>query len=187
MILVNGCSFTSGEESPIAWPSLIPNTVNIAKAGASNDYILRSTVDYIEQHDNITHVVIAWTSPHRIEINEKHLTASSQAKYGKVVDEVFKDWNNDWAFNKFLTQIKLMASYLKGRGIPYIFVSTFDIQIMANLTIVSPYNYLGWPYYGIVEIMGDCPKGPGGHPLELGHQRIADYINEHIRHLGWIS
>ena len=40
---------------------------------------------------------------------------------------------------------------------------------------------------GMVEWMGDCPKGPGGHPLELGHQRIAKKINEHIRNLGWLS
>jgi hypothetical protein len=28
----------------------------------------------------------------------------------------------------------------------------------------------------MLEWMGDCPKGPGGHPLELGHARIADAI-----------
>ena len=27
MILVNGCSFTTGEESPVAWPSLIRETL----------------------------------------------------------------------------------------------------------------------------------------------------------------
>ena len=187
MILVNGCSFTSGDESSIAWPSLISDTVNIAQSGASNDYILRSTVEYVESHNNVETVIIAWTSPHRIEIGKKHLTASSQRKYGNIVDVVFKDWNKDWAFDKFLTQIKLLAVYLKGNGIRYLFVSAFDIQDMANHSIVPPYNYLGWPHYGLVEMMGDCPKGPGGHPLELGHQRIAERINEHIRNLSWIS
>ena len=186
MILVNGCSFTSGEESPIAWPSLIVDTVNIAQAGASNDYILRTTVEYIEEH-GADHVIIAWTSPHRIEISQKHLTATSQAKYGRIVDEVFKDWDGFWAFNKFLVQVKLLASYLKGKNIPYVFVSAFDIQTMASYSTIAPDTYLGWPYEGLVEWMGDCPKGPGGHPLELGHQRIAETINEHIRHLGWVS
>ena len=185
MILVNGCSFTSGEESPIAWPTLIPKTINIAQPGASNDYILRSTVDYIETND-IESVIVAWTSPHRIEVSRKHLTPSSQRKYGNVVDEVFKDWDSVWAFDKFLTQVKLLSTYLNHKQIPYVFVSAFDIQNIANGN--SPcYTYFGWPNEGLVEWMGDCPKGPGGHPLELGHQRIAERINEYIRHLGWIS
>ena len=185
MILVNGCSFTSGEESSVAWPSLISGTVNIAEPGASNDYILRTTVEYIEQHD-VSHVIVAWTSPHRIEINCKHLTPNSQRKYGTVVDEVFKDWNNDWAFEKFLVQVKLLSTYLVSKQISYVFVSAFDIQSIASPK--SPcYTYFGWPNEGLVEWMGDCPKGPGGHPLDLGHQRIAEKINEYIRHLGWVS
>ena len=183
MILVNGCSFTSGEESTVAWPSLIPNTINIATPGASNDYILRSTVDALEVIDDITHVIIAWTSPHRIEISKKHLTATSQGKYGEVVKVVFGDWNYQWAMDKFKTQVKLLDRYLV--NIPHLFVSAFDIQQMAEGTLID--NYLGWPKEGIVEWMGDCPRGPGGHPLELGHQRIAEHINEHIRNLGWIS
>ena len=185
MILVNGCSFTSGEESPIAWPSLISDTVNIATPGASNDYILRTTVNYIEKND-VSRVIIAWTSPNRIEINQKHLTPTSQRKYGEIVDIVFQDWDNAWAVDKFLTQIKLLSTYLVHKQISYVFVSAFDIQSIAG-SDPGCYSYLGWPNEGIVEWMGDCPKGPGGHPLELGHQRIADKIYEHIRHLGWIS
>jgi hypothetical protein len=30
-------------------------------------------------------------------------------------------------------------------------------------------------------------KGPGGHFLDDGHKKVADKINEHIRHLGWVS
>ena len=46
---------------------------------------------------------------------------------------------------------------------------------------------IDWPNGHMCEWMGNSPKGPGGHPLELGHQRIAERINEHIRNLGWIS
>jgi len=188
MILVNGCSFTSGEESPVAWPNLISNKiVNIAQPGASNDYILRTTVDYIENND-VNQVIVAWTSPHRIEISSKHLTPNSQRKYGNLVDDVFKDWDNQWAFNKFLIQVKLLSTYLRSKQISYVFVSAFDIQSMATVdTPAGCYSYFGWPDQGLVEWMGDCPKGPGGHPLELGHRRIAEKINEYIRNLGWIS
>jgi hypothetical protein len=186
MILVNGDSFTAGEESSIAWPSLIADTVNIANSGASNDHIIASTVFYIQTVTIPDHVIIAWTNPDRIDISGKYLTATSQERYGKsLVDEVFKDWNKNWARTKFLTQIDLLHGFLESKHIPHLFVSTFDIQTWATGPMDEFYH--GWPNQGLVEWMGDCPKGPGGHPLELGHQRIAEKINEHIRHLGWIS
>lgn len=186
MILVNGDSFTAGEESAIAWPSLVPGSVNIATPGASNDYIMSSTVFYVQSMTPPNYIIVAWTSPDRIDIGGKHITPTSQARYGDtLVNEVFKDWNTDWARIKFLTQIDLLHGFLESKRIPHLFVSTFDIQTWAQ----GPLDdfYLGWPKEGIVEWMGDCPKGPGGHPLELGHQRIAERINEHIRHLGWVS
>ena len=186
MILVNGCSFTSGEESPVAWPSLVPGSVNIAVAGASNDYIVRSTVNYINNTEEYpVKVIIAWTSPNRIEISKNHLTANSIKKYGQVINEVFREWDQDWARDKFLTQVELLHAFLSYKLIPHFFVSAFDIQTWA--TSAKTYPWLGWPDQGLVEWMDNCPKGPEGHPLELGHQRIADKINEHIGNLGWFS
>jgi hypothetical protein len=184
-ILVNGCSFTKGEESPIAWPELIPCTKNIATNGASNDYIMHSTVQYIENVNKPTHVILAWTTPNRIEISGKHLTPTSGKKYGTVVNEVFKDWDIFWARKKFMSTVQLMHNYLENKNIPHLFVSSFEIQPWAMGP--PPAAWLGWPRSGFVEWMWDCPKGPGGHPLQLGHQRIAEKINEHIRTLGWIS
>jgi hypothetical protein len=188
MILVNGDSFTAGQESTIAWPSLIPGTINIALPGVSNDYICRTTVNYIENSGNVDAVIIAWTSPNRLELSDKHLTPSSSRKYGHVVKEIFHDWDESWAKNKFITQVRLMEGYLKNKNLPFLFISAFDIQ---NLYLYDefdmPTEYLGWPNEGIVEWMGNCPKGPEGHPLEQGHIKIALKINEHIRNLGWIS
>lgn len=183
MILVVGDSFTYGEELNNryhAWPWAIntPDAVyNLAQPGYSNDAIVRTTVDFIEQTD-IQSVIIAWTTPHRIEVNEQHLTPTSHRKYGSICDQVFLDWQEDWAVNKFYTQVALLNGYLKSKGISYVFVRTFDVP---NCNI-GP-----WIEGSMVEWMGDCPKGPGGHPLELGHQRIAEHINEHIRNIGWIS
>jgi len=186
MILVNGDSFTAGEESSVTWSSLIANTVNIATSGASNDHIISGTVYYIQTMPLPDYVIVAWTSPDRIDISGKHLTPTSQTRYGEVlVNEVFKDWNANWARVKFLTQVDLLHGFLENKNIPHVFISTFDIQTWAQGSMDN--FWLGWPNEGIVEWMGDCPKGPGGHPLELGHQRIAEKINEHIRHLGWIS
>ncbi len=183
MILVNGDSFTAGEESPVAWPDLVPDTVNIAVPGAGNDHIVTSTIVHIETHDDIDRAIIAWTTPHRITISGKNLTPTSQKRYGKLVDEVFRDWDEDWAWRKFRAEVAALHGYLEHKSIPHVFVSTFGIP--AN-TIHDCMYWLGWGTEGMVEWMGDCPKGAGGHPLELGHQRIAEKINEHIRNIGWI-
>ncbi len=186
MILVNGCSFTSGEESPVAWPRLVPGSISLAEPGASNDYIVQSTVNFIRTLRKPDYAIIQWTSPNRIEISGKHLTPTSQGKYGKdLVDLVFKDWDYDLSRSKFKSQVALMHAYLEQQNIPHFFVSAFDIQTWVSGPEPAP--WLGWPDQGMVEWMGDCPQGPGGHPLELGHKRIAERINEHIRNLGWIS
>lgn len=183
MILVNGDSFTFGEEldnRSKAWPYLIDaDLYNTAGPGYSNDAIVRTTVADVDEWNNYyKFAIIAWTTPHRTEVNGKHLTPTSHKKYGSICDQVFLDWDEEWAINKFYTQVSLLDAYLTSKNIPSVFVKTFDV----------PDCKVGnWVPGSMVEWMGDCPKGPGGHPLELGHQRIAEHINEHIRNLGWLS
>ena len=178
MILVNGDSFTYGEESSIAWANLIPNTVNIAESGYSNDAIVRTTVNSIESCLlSVEYVIVAWTTPNRIEVNGQHLTPHSHRKYGSICDYVFLDWNEQWANSKFNTQVLLLDAHIKSKNIPYVFIRTFDV----------PDTTAGnWMPGSIVEWMGDCPKGPGGHPLELGQVRIAEHVEKYIRNLGWL-
>ena len=118
MILVNGDSFTYGEElnaNDSPWPDLINGlTVNIARPGYSNDAIVRSTVRFIEIN-HADYVIVAWTTPHRIEVNGKHLTPTSHRKYGSICDQVFLDWDEEWAVKKFYTQVALLDGYLKNR------------------------------------------------------------------------
>ena len=210
MILVLGDSFTYGEElaSPeeSAWPVLLDmEAKNYGHPGASNDLMMRLLMNHT-RYGHYSHVIIAWTTPNRIELPStqspeadvgkskpkkcKNIGANSYRKYGKIVDDIFSDWDETWAYTKSETQMWMADAWLTQQKMPHLFVSTFDIQ-----RIVNKYRWSGRPdcYYGfypaegLVEWMGDCPKGPGGHPLELGHQRIAKKINEHIRHLGWIS
>jgi lysophospholipase L1-like esterase len=186
MIFVTGDSFTYGEElaDPYnhAWPGLLGTRaiINFSQPGYSNDAIVRSTVETINNFVNpmyLDYAIIAWTTPHRIEVNGKHLTPTSHLKYGSICDHVFLDWNEKWAINKFHTQVSLLDLYFKSKNVPVIHVRTFDV----------PESRIGnWISGSMVEWMGDCPKGPGGHPLELGHQRIAEHVKEHIRNLGWL-
>ena len=48
-------------------------------------------------------------------------------------------------------------------------------------------HFLGWPNDQMVEWTWGCAKGPNGHFLEEGHERVANKIYEHIGNLGWLS
>lgn len=170
MILATGDSFTAGEESPISWTELLPGVVNYGHGGFSNDAIVKRTVELVET-TTWDFAIVCWTTPHRIEVNNQHLTPSSHRKYGSICDHVFLDWDEHWAIKKFHTQVLLLDSYLRDRRVPYIFVRTFDVPECKVGT---------WAEGSMVEWMGDCPKGLGGHPLELGHKRIAEQINEYL-------
>jgi hypothetical protein len=41
-------------------------------------------------------------------------------------------------------------------------------------------NFVGWDKFGMVELTAALPKGKGGHPLEKGHERIANEIYSRI-------
>ena len=40
--------------------------------------------------------------------------------------------------------------------------------------------FIGWDKFGMIELTKGCAPGPGGHPMEKGHERIADEIAKHI-------
>jgi len=161
-LYTNGDSFTYGaelEDRAQAWPYLVSsNAVNDAQPGASNDYIVRTTVEYLEQNTPDL-VIIGWTTPDRLELGNQHCT-------GRSKPDIFKDWDTDWAKRKFDAQVKLLDRYIT---VPHLFcVGWCD-------PITSP-NYIG----RFVEWAYGTPHGPGGHPLELGHRRIADEILRNI-------
>ena len=186
MILINGCSFTAGYGCPVRWSDSIVSGINIAQDGASNDLILRSTVEFI-QTNRVNHAIIAWTMPDRIEIGGLQLNANSYRKYGELSNRVFQDWDDAWAYKKFLAQARLLDAYLTNQSIPHVFITAFGMPPFAKAEDLDLACYLGWPDVNLLNIASGCAFGDHGHPLEQAHETIAKYINEHIRTLGWIS
>ena len=67
------------------------------------------------------------------------------------------------------------------QSIQELFNSYIDnLELEPLLTRLNTNRYIGFPYEGMVEWAYDTPQGPNGHPLELGHKRIADKIAEYI-------
>jgi hypothetical protein len=187
---------------------------NQGKGGGSNDRSIRIVFDEIQNNYDL--IIFAWTIYDRFEVsrNNNQGRADPIQTIDVTVNLSQKVSNLQWAteyylqhndryynYQKWFRQIIQLQSYFKQINQKYIFCNTFGImsdlnehsynEFMPKLEYltsqVDSTYYIGWPQWGFFEWQGDCPKGPGGHPLELGHQRIAEKINEHIRHLGWIS
>ena len=163
-----GDSFTYGAElddhEKQAWPRLVADRlgyelVNLAKPGASNDYIIRTTVEFLETCTPDI-AIIVWTTPHRLEINETQCTPNSHPS-------VFKTWDDCWAENKFQTQVKLLDKYLT---MPHYFAVGWEDPLDIPC-------YIG----RLVEWAYGTPRGLNGHPLEEGHKLIAEKIYEILR------
>ena len=212
-LLTVGDSFTYGEElSDLnnAWPYLLGNKLghtvdNLAKPGSGNTRMIRHAVEQINNYDLI---IIAWSHFARTELADENgfydlwpgcsvLPHKESSPWrSEVINYYSKHHNDQYLYNQYIINVVLLQNFLNTNNKKYIMLDAFGNnnyrknKYKKNNTVVDQIDsayYVGWPNEGMVEWMGDCPKGPGGHPLELGHQRIAEQINEHIRHLGWIS
>jgi hypothetical protein len=89
-ILVNGCSFRRGST---AWPYHLKdvNVVNLACAGAGNDYIFNSTIAELSQRQ-YDFVVIMWTQPARVDFKVNDIEQFSNSPYTSAYQSTRNDW-----------------------------------------------------------------------------------------------
>ena len=201
--------------SNLAWPSLLAKQLNgtannLGLPGGSNSRIFRLAISECtkRQYDL---VICAWTHLARLDITHHNIefpiTAKSSAWLMKEVPWVtdfFKiSYDGLHAAETWMAQLIVLQDFFKYRNQRYVFLNMEGTGIfpgflgMAGTDSLVPRfqilekqidktYYMGWPDTGMVDWMGDAPKGPGGHPLELGHERIANKIYEHIGNLGWL-
>lgn len=212
-ILAIGDSFTYGDELPYrltaSWPALVEKTFkcsvrNLGTPGGSNDRFIRQI---FEEYKNYDLIILSWTHPGRFEVNiDGKLTSISSG----IAEKIHLDWATEYykkyysnfdAHFKWVTQMLMLQSFFKQTGQKYIFCNTFGtnrtlsqleqeeyLPIMRKmLDDVDSTYYIDGHKFGMLDWVENCPVAPRGHPLELGHQRIAGRINEHIRNLGWLS
>ena len=215
-LLTVGDSFTVGEELDDfdyhAWPQLLASQINYelvnhAQTSASNDNILRKTIDYVISAP-VDLVVIGWTNIGRSEYADEfgyydvwpgYLGVIPRDGYNwrnRLIDYISRYHNSEAIHRKFIQQVILLQSFLKSRNIKYVMLNTvqneyykkkyFDGQL-EYFNQVDKETFLGFNDSGMLEWADGCKKGPGGHFLEDGHQIVAKKINEHIRNLGWVS
>jgi hypothetical protein len=202
-----GCSFTYGEELNESirqqknFAGLLGKHYNIpvynfSKPAGSNDRIQRKT--FIElpkllQQGLTPMVIIPWTQPHRREIFDikKNMYRNINfpgGKFNLIADEFdtlyFTKYSvdDDDALRTVIIKLS-MQSFLKQLLIPYLFIESFasvpklpnsyyHMETLLDKQYIIPTN--------LRNIYKGCEMAPGGHPLEQGHQLIADYLIKEI-------
>jgi hypothetical protein len=193
-LYTNGDSWTYGSELPTkadAWPNIIAGQLgkklyNAAVPGSTNDKIVRTTVVDCLRFKKLNQtplVLIAWTHLHRFELpiavsnGENYYNFVNPNDQGNpaVAQELWSNWSCDRTdANRWSQQQLLLGAFLKDQGIPYHFFITFNK--IGQLHRQWP-TYTDQYYQDSFDIISQAyPKAQYNHPLEQGHQSIADYV-----------
>ena len=200
----------------LAWPYLLANKINynvdnLGKPGESNTAILRNAMLNADDADI---VVIAWSHYGRMEASDENgvftiwpgnagnLFKDELSYRHDLLTYINHHHDDFYQFQQLLINIILLQNYMKSNNKKYLMLDSFNecdydstkprlsklIERIPNLIEkIDTRYYLGWPNETMMKWTYGCPKGPYGHFLEEGHERVADKIYEHIRHLGWVS
>ena len=199
-----GDSFTYGEELPDpskqGWATLVSeqlgyDLINRGRPGCGNNYMIKTAMKEVPKLKPDL-VIVAWTSCGRMEFSDRFsvydIWPGCQRRFEKphphrdTLIKYITSWNNDMhQYRGWLRSVALLQDFFKLRNINYRFLNTFDNHVLNvryakhskdYIDLIDTDKFIGWPDTSMMEWMGDCAKGPGGHPLELGHQRIADVV-----------
>ena len=202
MIYFFGDSFTYGDELSdrnCAWPFLLGQMLdcpvtNFGVPGASNEYIIRKTLEKLDE-GNPELVFLSWTDCNRREFYKDTLitTNTSTAERFDFVKHYYSDWHDSLhSFSNWACQVRTMRGYLESLNIPYWFTCSLGNKLVWeqyqdsdefekwNKQIVDK-KFIGWPQQDFIDWTATFPLAPGGHPLEQGHKNIAEKIYEYIR------
>jgi hypothetical protein len=215
MIYCIGDSFTYGEELsnreqdayPYVLSRMLETTVtNLGKPATGNYRMVKRTMDIVLNHKPKL-IVIGWSDPARQEFaddisivdlwagrNYRNMQNSSDHRRDLIKYMTAYDVPG-YYYTKWLRQIILLQSFCRANDVRCVMFNACNAEdwnrtYMAKhqdlVEHVDTTTFVGWPLSGSTEWCFKTPHGPGGHPLEQGHQIIANKIYEHIRNLGWL-
>ena len=190
------------------WPRLVADAIgydliNDGRPGVGNEYMVKKTIQAVgELKPDL--VIVSWTSAGRVEhadewgaydiwpgCSSRVFDADPKLSYRKQLIKYITAYNNEeHEYRRWLRQVILLQSFLTCYNVNYKFLSAFDNQRRNKRYIshsdgytemIDTDNFIGWPHQGLVEWAYGTPQGPGGHPLEEGHQKIAENISEALR------
>jgi len=196
VILCVGDSFTYGDEldnRSDAWPSVLDSmtdcaVVRVARPGASNSWIAHKVVQKSIALKPDT-VIVAWSTSDRYEFwpKEGHDSVCYNINDSHIpfVKQLYSEYHNQTGkFIEWIFQAIFVQNFLENHGIKYLFVNAFPINDIFEHNKGNPYfkeilsylnteHFVGWPDENFITWTADLPRGPKGHFLEQGHQRVA--------------
>ena len=214
MIYAIGDSFTFGDELPsrdLAWPTLLSKklncpVINKGKPATGNTRMVKRAIDAIIDKSEM--VIIGWSDCNRQEFADEigifDLWAGrdfrsfqqdpthriDQIKYMTAYD------TPEYYYADWLRKIILVQSFCKLHKIPCVMFIACGAHIshkeyyndFGNLiSLIDTDMFVDDMFTSVGEWTYGTTHGPNGHPLEQGHEIIADKIYEHIRNKCWIS
>jgi hypothetical protein len=203
-VLVNGCSFSRGPDS---WPYLLQdqlsfNLVNLAQAGAGNDYVFYTTMNEIHAR-KYDLVIIMWTGIDRVDYQVADINNFDSA-YTSLYQSRQNDWpeknifpindqdyvDKNWVFgcghingDKNLTRTGLFAPYYK-------FVDhkqTLNSLMVKIISLQNTLNLLGIPYvFSFYEdYIHELKDHAMAHAIDWKNLCIIDNINNITKRNQW--
>ena len=213
MIYAIGDSFTFGDEltsQDLAWPSLLSkklnkDIINKGRPATGNNRMVKRAIDAVINQTEM--VIIGWSDCNRQEF------ADEKGIYDIWAGRNFRSFLDDthriglikymtaydtpeYYYAKWLRQIILVQSLCKLNSIPCVmFISCganeshnlYNSNFSKLINAIDQSQFVSDMSTSVAEWTWGTPHGPNGHPLEQGHQIIADKIYEHIRNKCWVS
>jgi len=180
--------------------------INGSEAGAGNDRILRTTINNVSNllaQGKKPFVVISWTQLHRFELCSsggvwRSFVSPNEGDTPSCVLDIWKQFNSDYIdVAKWMQQVLLLDGFLKLNQVPYISTTVFkDIfwlyqkhgivndlaplrsQLVKHFDFTK--HFLHHSMDSVLMQFTDITYGPGGHPLELGQQRLMQNYKREI-------
>jgi hypothetical protein len=198
-----------------AWPQQLANLIgyqliNLGVPSNSNPGMRKQLVQHFAEQREETPdlVIIGWSSPGRMEFSDPAGSFSIWPGYSGNLFKQHEPWRTDLLdyinryhsdehlYEMYLQDIVLTQEFLKSKGIRCLMLNTVGNEYYKNIFggkfdyythLIDTNNFVGWSKEGMAEWTDGCPKGPNGHFLDEGHNKVANKVYEHIRNLGWLS
>jgi lysophospholipase L1-like esterase len=209
MIQAIGDSFTYGDELPsqeLAWPTVLSKKLNIpvlnkGRPASGNKRMVKRAIDAVIDKSQL--IVIGWSDCNRQEfadnIGTYDLWAGRNYRAFQLEDPTHRinlikymtayD-TPEYYYADWLRQIILVQSLCKLHNIPCVmFVACgahvchkqYHQQFKNLVDAIDHSMFVDNMFTSVGEWTWGTPHGPNNHPLEQGHEIIAEKIHEHIR------
>ena len=215
MIHAIGDSFTYGDElssQDLAWPALLSSKINLpiinkGRPATGNTRMVKRAIDAVI--DGSEMIIIGWSDCHRQEFADDMGTYDIWAgrnyrafqledpthrinliKYMTAYD------TPEYYYANYLRQIILVQSLCKGYNVQCVmFVACgsnnshkqYHKKFEKLVNAIDQSMFVDNMFTSVAEWTYKAPRGPNGHPLEQGHEIMANKIYEHIRNKCWVS